>query len=104
MPELLDPPAVDRYTLDDRAMSTHRDSTPYDHANPERPFVDRRNYEGGGEQPVRERRQFSNSHDGLSPEARELALAIDEYKLRHRRRFITYEEMLKVMQELGYHK
>ena len=65
-------------------------------------FVDRRSHT----RPLAgtERRQFSDSHEGLSPPARELALAIDEYKLRHRRRFITYEEMMNVMQELGYHK
>ena len=67
-------------------------------------FVDRRNYETGGEPPGRERRQFTNSHEGLSPEARELALAIDHYKLAHRRRFITYEEMLNVVKSLGYRK
>ena len=50
----------------------------------------------------RERRQFTNSHDGLSPEARDLAQAIDSYKLMHRRRFITYEEMLAVVKSLGY--
>lgn len=72
---------------------------------PVREFVDRRNYEGGAiAQPSRERRQFTNSHDELSPEARELARAIDEYKLLHRRRFITYEEMLGVVKELGYRK
>jgi hypothetical protein len=67
-------------------------------------FVDRRNYETGAETPVRERRQFTNSHEGLSPEARELALAIDHYKLANRRRFITYDEMLNVVKSLGYHK
>lgn len=68
-------------------------------------FVDRRNYDqGAAAQPSRERRQFTNSHEELSPEARELARAIDEYKLLHRRRFITYEEMLGVVKELGYHK
>jgi len=67
-------------------------------------FVDRRNYETGGVMPSHERRQFTNSHDGLSPDARELALAIDGYKLRHRRRFITYEEMLTVITGLGYSK
>ena len=67
-------------------------------------FVDRRNYEAGQDVPVRERRQFSNSHEGLSPSARELAVAIDEYKLRHRRRFITFEEMLSVIESLGYTK
>jgi hypothetical protein len=67
-------------------------------------FVDRRAYSGAGTSPQRERRQFADSHEALSPEARELALAIDEYKLRHRRRFITYEEMMQVVKSLGYHR
>lgn len=67
------------------------------------PFVDRRNYEESSDVAV-ERRQFTNSHSELSPDARELAQAIDEYKLRHRRRFITYEEMLGVVRSLGYSK
>lgn len=65
-------------------------------------FIDRRDYGDTPGAPVRERRQFANSHDGLSEEARALAHAIDEYKLRHRRRFITYEEMLAVVKQLGY--
>lgn len=65
------------------------------------PFVDRRSYEGG-ESPARERRQFTNSYDELSPEARQLAMAVDQYKMSHRRRFITYEEMLEVVKSLGY--
>jgi hypothetical protein len=65
------------------------------------PFVDRRSYEKG-KPPARERRQFTNSYDELSPEARQLALAVDQYKLSHRRRFITYEEMLDVVKSLGY--
>ena len=68
------------------------------------PFVDRRNYRSEPGSPVLERRQFANSHDELSPDARELAAAIDAYKLRHRRRFITYEEMLSVIMSLGYAK
>ena len=68
------------------------------------PFVDRRNYGGQVGAPQRERRQFTNSHEELSPDARELAQAIDSYKLMHRRRFITYEEMLAVMKSLGYRK
>jgi hypothetical protein len=51
-----------------------------------------------------ERRQFGNSHHSLSPDARELAQAIDNYKLQNRRRFITYEEMLNVIHSLGYSK
>lgn len=49
-----------------------------------------------------ERRQFASSHDDLSPDAKELALAIDSYKLQHRRRYITFEEMLSVVKQLGY--
>ena len=67
-------------------------------------FVDRRGTSSPDAAPSRERRQFRNSYENLSPEAMELAGAIDEYKLRHRRRFITYEEMLAVIQQLGYHK
>ena len=67
-------------------------------------FVDRRNGLSEITAPGAERRQFANRHDGLSPDAMELANAIDQYKLVHRRRFITYEEMLSVIQTLGYSK
>lgn len=49
-----------------------------------------------------ERRQFGSSHANLSPAAAELAVAIDQYKLEHRRRYITCEEMLMVITKLGY--
>lgn len=69
------------------------------------PFLDRRNSTSTSLPPTGvERRQFSNSHDDLSPEARELATAIDQYKLLHRRRFITYDEVLHVLEQLGYRK
>jgi hypothetical protein len=68
------------------------------------PFVDRRDYANQAGAPLRERRQFTNSHEDLSPEARDLAQAIDSYKLMHRRRFITYEEMLAVVKSLGYRR
>jgi hypothetical protein len=68
---------------------------------PEEPFVDRRLGQSD-DAPGRERRQFANSHEELSPEAAELATAIDGYKLQHRRRFITFEEMLSVIKSLGY--
>jgi hypothetical protein len=71
---------------------------------PVAPFVERRIQRGENDFSGRERRQFSNSYDDLSPEARELAQAIDNYKLQHRRRFITFEEMLYVMKLLGYSK
>jgi hypothetical protein len=67
-------------------------------------FVDRRSYDISDHSPALERRQFTNSHEGLSPEAQDLARAIDGYKLRHRRRFVTYEEMLSVIKSLGYQR
>ena len=67
-------------------------------------FADRRKPNSVATPPGVERRQFTNSHSELSPAARELAIAIDEYKVRHRRRFITFEEMLNVIQSLGYRR
>lgn len=67
------------------------------------PFVDRRQQEAKSPAGV-ERRQFANTYGQLSPEARELAEAIDGYKLQHRRRYVTYEEMLQVILALGYHR
>lgn len=66
--------------------------------------TDRRHRELAGGYTGVERRQFSDSRDELSPEAAQLAQAIDDYKLRHRRRFINFEEMLHVIQALGYRK
>lgn len=66
-------------------------------------FVERRTNAGGGIE-GNERRQFSDSHEQLSPEASELGKAIDQYKLINRRRYITYEEMLSVIKSLGYSK
>jgi hypothetical protein len=51
-----------------------------------------------------ERRQFGNSYNSPREEVNELAIAIDQYKLRHRRRFITFEELYDVITTLGYHK
>lgn len=65
-------------------------------------FVDRRS--GAGRAASTERRQFTNSHASLSAQARELAEAIDQYKANNRRRYITFEEMLQVITQLGYHK
>ena len=65
-------------------------------------FIDRRNAYAADDAPGRERRQFVNSHSELSPEAAELAQAIDSYKLTHRRRFLNFEEMLAIMKTLGY--
>lgn len=65
-------------------------------------FVDRRRKGGGRDQG--ERRQFGSSHEGLSEAGRELAMAIDQYKLEHHRRYITCDEMLMVLRTLGYSK
>ncbi len=65
-------------------------------------FVDRREPQGDSSAPGRERRQFANSHEELSTDAAELARAIDQYKLLHRRRFINFEEMLGIVKSLGY--
>jgi Tfp pilus assembly protein PilP len=51
-----------------------------------------------------ERRQFSDGHANLSPEAAEIGRAVDQYKLENHRRFVTYEELLAVIKELGYSK
>ena len=67
-------------------------------------FVERRSQDASGNLVGRERRQFSNSHSELSPDAAELANAIDGYKLQHRRRFINFEEMLAIFKSLGYSK
>jgi hypothetical protein len=68
-----------------------------------RPFVERR---GTGESRpgCPERRQFKSTPDASRPEVAELASAVDAYKARHRRRFITFDELFDVMAELGYHK
>lgn len=65
-------------------------------------FDDRRS--SSADRPGVERRQFADGRNELSPEARELADAVDAYKRVHRRRFITHEEMVGVIKSLGYHK
>jgi hypothetical protein len=67
------------------------------------PFVDRRT-PGGVRREGAERRQFVDSRQSFRPEVIELAEAVDQYKLRHRRRFITFEELYDVIAELGYRK
>lgn len=67
-------------------------------------FMDRRDDDQGRPNGAPDRRQFRDGHTYLNPDAQELAEAIDQYKLLHRRRFITYEELFNVMSSLGYHK
>lgn len=66
-------------------------------------FVDRRGSGKPGKVGV-ERRQFGSSHAELSADGRELALAIDRYKIQHHRRYLTCDEMLLVLAGLGYAK
>jgi hypothetical protein len=67
-------------------------------------FVERR-LNGGERNPSGiERRQFKDGDRRLRPEVAELADAIDDYKITHRRRFITFEELYDVMVSLGYHR
>jgi hypothetical protein len=68
------------------------------------PTIDRRTSDSPSEFAGSERRQFASSHEGLSPDGRELAEAIDHYKLQHRRRYITHDETLAVLRSLGYHR
>ncbi len=67
-------------------------------------FVDRRQTGGNEISEHAERRQFSDSRSSSRPEVSELAEAVDRYKLLHRRRFITFEELYDVMAGLGYRK
>lgn len=66
-------------------------------------FVDRRKSSGPDSRRA-ERRQFGSSHMGLSEDGRELALAIDQFKVQHHRRYLTCDEMLEVLTRLGYSK
>lgn len=67
-------------------------------------FVDRRQSNGADRPETLERRQFQDSRSASRPEVAELAEAVDRYKLLHRRRFITFEELYDVMAGLGYKK
>jgi hypothetical protein len=66
-------------------------------------FLDRRR-QPGARPDGPERRQFTNSHGSERPEVVEMAETIDRYKLLHRRRFITYDELYDVITGLGYRK
>ena len=66
-------------------------------------FVDRRHSDTGAAY-TGERRQFRDGQRHSRPDVAELANAVDDYKISHCRRFITFEELLDVMLSLGYHK
>lgn len=67
-------------------------------------FTDRRQRDAGASPAGTERRQFRDGDRSSRPEVAELANAIDDYKVAHRRRFITFEELFDVMTSLGYHR
>ena len=67
-------------------------------------FQDRRSSLVRRDSPGLERRQFSDNHDSLSDDAAELGRAVDKYKLENRRRYVSYEELLAIVQSLGYSK
>jgi hypothetical protein len=67
-------------------------------------YIDRRSGIHKRNSPGLERRQFTDGHANLTPEAAELGHAIDRYKLENRRRYISYEEMLAVIKSIGYRK
>jgi hypothetical protein len=92
------PNAPDPTSSSSTSFSVH----PFSVQPGEKNFVDRRSSDGEPSRP--ERRQFGSSHAGLSDDGRELALAIDEYKVQHHRRYLTCDEMLKVLWSLGYVK
>ncbi len=66
-------------------------------------FTDRRRSDQGNAN-GREQRQFRDGNRSDRPEVAEFADAVDAYKMRNRRRFITFEELFSVIEELGYHK
>lgn len=68
-----------------------------------RTFVDRRG-SGGTREGAPERRQFKSTQNTSRPDVTEMAAAVDAYKARHRRRFITFDELYDVIIALGYHK
>lgn len=51
-----------------------------------------------------ERRQFGSNYSELTAAGAELGKAIDSYKVAHRRRYVTYDEILVVLQTLGYER
>lgn len=67
-------------------------------------FIDRRSEDNVAPRNQPERRQFRDGSRSSRPEVAELADAIDDYKITHRRRFITFDELYDVIRTLGYHK
>ena len=71
---------------------------------PTQSFVERRAFRPGATRTADGTAAVRQQLRRAFPRSPELGRAIDEYKLRHRRRFITYEETLSIIQSLGYHR
>lgn len=67
-------------------------------------FVERRQRDASEVKSTPERRQFRDGDRSARPEVAEFANAVDDYKIAHHRRFITFEELYDVMASLGYHR
>ena len=67
-------------------------------------FVDRRSPRAEHATGGHERRQFAESRDTMDPDVRELAEAIDSFKISQHRRYVTLAEVLAVVKNLGYHR
>ena len=85
-------------------MSALLDAPAAGTAAPSAPAFNTRRDAPAGAPEGRERRQFARSDRYGRPDVDELAEAVDRYKIAHRRRFITYEELLDVVLELGYRR
>lgn len=48
--------------------------------------------------------QFNCAEENFAHEALELADALEKYKLIHRRRYISFEEILCILHTLGYRR
>lgn len=106
--------AIDRYKVEHHRRFINADellaiilSTGYSRAargrtvDTDDEFVERRGRRE--ENPVgTERRQFTGNYNELSAEGCELALAIDQYKLLHRRRIVSPDELVELLHMLGY--
>ena len=84
------------------AATVHVDQGKSDSSSPGLIVYRRRGQRADGDR--FERRQYGSSHAGLSDAGRELALAIDQYKFEHHRRYLTCDEILRVLEGLGYAK
>ena len=69
---------------------------------PEEPFVDRRSASHRTKCPAANAASSPTATTSSRPKPPSSPRAIDGYKLQHRRRFITFEEMLAVIKSLGY--